>query len=126
MALPEGTAMQEMGADMDLDDGERQAFLDLLRECAGGGQGWSTRRRTDGEGLDPAASPEHQSRARSVQPRPGKRIYRSNQYVAAQQRPETNAVGRATSIRPPRYPSNATVSSRNCTKIKLIRHTMTV
>ena len=32
MALPEGTAMQGMGADMDLDDGERQAFLDLLRE----------------------------------------------------------------------------------------------
>jgi len=51
MALPEGTAMQGMGADMDLDDGERQAFLDLLRECAGGGQGWSTRRRTDNSNL---------------------------------------------------------------------------
>ena len=43
----------------------------------------------------------------------------SSQYAAAQQRPDTNAVGSATSTRPPRYPSNATVSSRNCTKIKL-------
>src|SRR6266571_5686885 len=124
MALPEGTAMQGMGADMDLNDGERQAFLDLLREVCWWRVGGSTRRRTDGAGPEPSASPEPRSRRPGVQPRPGKRIYRSNQYAAAQQRPESNAVGRATSIRSPRYPSNATVSSRNCTKIKLTRHTM--
>jgi hypothetical protein len=36
------------------------------------------------------------------QRRSGTRIYRSSQYAAAQQRPDTSAVGSATSTRPPR------------------------
>ena len=39
---------------------------------------------------------------RGAQRRPGTRIYRSSQYATAQQRPDTSAVGSATSIRPPR------------------------